>query len=90
MTIAEDAQRLIQLNDRIKQELPPLTLALTEFGDGVFSEVLDIIGNVHDPLVIDASTHIRYAQELLQDYVKDIHEIRKRIKSTGYKLMRLQ
>jgi hypothetical protein len=88
--IAEGAQQLIQLAARIKEELPPIALGVTTFHDEVFAEVINIVGNLHDPLVIDAQVHVRHAEELLEDYVKTIDGLRSRVNSTGHKLMRMQ
>ena len=88
--IAQGAQQLIQLSERIKAELPPLALQMTQFHDTIFGDVVEIIGNLHDPLVVDTHVHVGHAEELIEDYVAAINNIRSRIRSTGYKLQRMQ
>lgn len=87
--IAEGADQLIALGDRIERETNAHAQTLSIFVDEVFGETLTIVGNMHDPLVVTAQTYFRHAEELIDDWVSTMLQAKRKIKARGWALRRL-
>jgi hypothetical protein len=86
--IAGMADDLIALSDEVTQGFQ-LIQNVTAFDTHIFDSLLNLVGNMHDPVVITVQSHMLYGEELMQDYVKMLSGVRTRIKAKGYAIKRL-
>lgn len=87
--IAEGADQLIALSDRIESEGQSYVGILTNFTDRVFDDMLQIVGNMHDQSVVDVQVHMRHADELIKDWLNTMLQAKKIVKRKGYALRQL-
>lgn len=87
-TISDDADALLELANKVSSGRAIAEQA-SKLPDDIFNELMAIVGNMHDPVVINVTGTVRYAQELIEDYDRALSDIYTAIRRKGLALKRL-
>jgi hypothetical protein len=89
VSISQSADALIALAERVEVDSKQIAQSVTVFTDDAFGEVLTIVGNMHDPLIVDTQVHMSHAEDMVEDWLNTMLSAKKKIKSRGWALKRL-